>query len=113
MLRSDSVVEPASAVVSLTITFCTSLIRFESTELRPARTGTVRKYTGAISQCTDKAYAITNRIPTRDWNKTLMEDEISRSTSVRTFCSLPRVSPLRWSSNTWYGKSSEWRIPSE
>ena len=33
---------------------------------------------------------------------------ISFSTSVRTFCSLPSVSPLRWSSNTEYGSSSEW-----
>ena len=42
----------------------------------------------------------------------LIEAEISFSTSVRTFCSLPSVSPLRWSSNTEYGNSSEWRMPS-
>ncbi len=38
---------------------------------------------------------------------------ISFSTSVRTFWSRPSVSPLRWSSNTEYGSSSECRMPSE
>ena len=31
----------------------------------------------------------------------LIAAAISFSTSVRTFCSLPSVSPLRWSSNSW------------
>ena len=52
MLRNDSVVEPASAVVSATICFWIVLMRLLSTELRMPSTGTVRKYTGAISQCT-------------------------------------------------------------
>ena len=43
MLRSDSVVEPASAVVSATITFCTRLMRRDSTELSQPRSGTVAK----------------------------------------------------------------------
>ncbi len=43
MLRSDSVVAPASAVVSATITFWIVLILRESTELRIPSTGTVRK----------------------------------------------------------------------
>ena len=52
MLRSDSVVEPASAVVSATITFWTVLIRRDSTEDSQPSSGTVAKKTGAISQCT-------------------------------------------------------------
>ncbi len=52
MLRSDSVVEPASAVVSLTISVCTFLIRRLRTELsRPSR-GTVARKIGAMIQCT-------------------------------------------------------------
>ena len=51
-LRSDSVVEPASAVVSATMTFWICLMRRLSTELSRPRSGTVRKYTGAITQCT-------------------------------------------------------------
>ena len=43
MLRSDSVVEPARAVVSATIVFCTRLMRRESTELSQPRSGTVAK----------------------------------------------------------------------
>ncbi len=55
MLRSDSVVEPASAVVSATMTRWIFLIRFESTELRTPSSGTVRRKTGAMSQWTVKA----------------------------------------------------------
>ena len=55
MLRSDSVVEPASAVVSATITFWTTLIFLLSVELSQPRIGTVRKYAGAITQCTVRA----------------------------------------------------------
>ncbi len=43
MLRSDSVVDPASAVVSATITFWICLMRRLSTELRMPSSGTVRK----------------------------------------------------------------------
>ncbi len=43
MFRSDSVVAPARAVVSATITLCTSLIFRERTELRRPSRGTVRK----------------------------------------------------------------------
>ncbi len=43
MLRSDSVVDPASAVVSATMTFWICLIRRLSTELSTPRIGTVRK----------------------------------------------------------------------
>jgi hypothetical protein len=56
---------------------------------------------------------MTKTIPTRDVNNTLIDAEISFSTSVRTFCNLPSVSPLRWSSNTEYGSSSECWMPSE
>jgi hypothetical protein len=55
MLRSDSVVAPASAVVSDTICFCTVLMRLDRTELRKPSIGTVDRYTGAISQCTESA----------------------------------------------------------
>ena len=55
MLRSDSVVEPASAVVSATITFWIFLIRFDSTELSTPRTGMVSRKTGAIIQFTVEA----------------------------------------------------------
>ena len=51
-------------------------------------------------------------IPTSDVNRTLIDTAISFSTSVLTFCSLPSVSPLRWSSNVEYGRSSECRMPS-
>ena len=43
---------------------------------------------------------MTKMMPTSEVNSTLIETEISFSTSVRTFCSLPSVSPLRWSSKT-------------
>jgi hypothetical protein len=43
MLRRDSVVDPASAVVSATISFCTVLMRRESVEESQPRSGTVRK----------------------------------------------------------------------
>ena len=43
MLRSDSVVDPASAVVSATITFWIFLMRRLRTELRTPSIGTVRK----------------------------------------------------------------------
>ena len=46
MLRSDSVVDPASAVVSATITFWICLMRRLSTELSTPSIGTVRKYAG-------------------------------------------------------------------
>ena len=52
-------------------------------------------------QWTLKAYTVTNTMPTRVVNRMSMEDLISFSTSVRTFWSLPRVSPLRWSSKVW------------
>ena len=52
MLRSDSVVDPASAVVSVTMTFWIVLIFLLRIELRTPSSGTVRKYTGAITQCT-------------------------------------------------------------
>src|SRR6185369_10506398 len=55
MLRSDSVVAPASAVVSATMTRWIFLIRRDSRELRTPRTGMVRKKTGAMIQCTVKA----------------------------------------------------------
>ena len=70
-------------------------MRLLSTELSTPKTGTVRKYTGAISQWTLNAYVITKMIPTSDVNSTLIAVEMSRSTSVRTFCSRPSVSPLR------------------
>ena len=34
-------------------------------------------------------------------NAMLIIAVMNRSTSERTFCSFPSVSPLRWSSNTW------------
>jgi hypothetical protein len=37
-------------------------------------------------------------MPTSDVNRTLIAVAMSFSTSDRTFCSLPSVSPLRWSS---------------
>jgi K+ transporter len=43
MFRSDSVVEPARAVVSATMTFWIVLIFRERTELRVPSRGTVRK----------------------------------------------------------------------
>jgi hypothetical protein len=43
MFRSDSVVAPARAVVSATITFWMVLIRRDSVELSQPRRGTVRK----------------------------------------------------------------------
>ena len=53
MLRSDSVVEPASAVVSATITFWIFLIRLRQHRAQHGRAaGTVRKKTGAMTQCT-------------------------------------------------------------
>ncbi len=55
MLRSDSVVAPASAVVSPTICFCTVLILRLSTELNPPSSGTVSRYAGATDQCTRAA----------------------------------------------------------
>ena len=55
MFRSDSVVDPASAVVSATIVFWTTLIRRDSTDESQPSSGTVAKYTGAISQWTLKA----------------------------------------------------------
>jgi hypothetical protein len=55
MLRSDSVVAPARAVVSATITFCTVLMRRLRVELSHPSRGTVRKYTGAMTQWTLKA----------------------------------------------------------
>ena len=48
-----------------------------------------------MSQCTVNAYTITKMMPTSDVKSTLIDAEISRSTSDRTFCSLPSVSPLR------------------
>ena len=95
MLRSDSVVEPASAVVSPTICFWIVLIRLLSTELMMPSTGTVSRNIGAMSQCTVNAYTMTKMMPTSDVKTTLIDAEISRSTSDRTFCSLPSVSPLR------------------
>ena len=55
MLRSDSVVEPARAVVSATICFWMVLMRLLSTELMTPSSGTVRKNTGAMIQWTVKA----------------------------------------------------------
>ena len=52
-------------------------------------------------QWTLSAYTVTNTMPTSVVNRMSIEALISRSTSVRTFCSLPSVSPLRWSSKTW------------
>jgi hypothetical protein len=52
MFRRDSVVEPASAVVSLTIWVCTILIRRLSTELSTPSSGTVARKIGAMIQCT-------------------------------------------------------------
>ena len=49
------------------------------------RTGTVRKYAGAMIQWTLNAYTITKMMPTRDVNRTLMLVAINFSTSVRTF----------------------------
>ena len=43
MLRSDSVVDPASAVVSATIFFWMRLMRRDSTELSQPSSGTVAK----------------------------------------------------------------------
>ena len=101
MLRSDSVVDPARAAVSFTIAVWTVLMRWLSVELSSASTGTHRKYAGAMIQCTLSAYTVTNTIPTSVVKSTLTEELMSRSTSVRTFWSLPSVSPLRWSSKTW------------
>ena len=70
-------------------------MRLLNTELMMPSTGTVSRNTGAMSQCTVKAYIITKMMPTSDVNSTLIDAEISRSTSDRTFCSLPSVSPLR------------------
>ncbi len=44
---------------------------------------------------------VTNTIPIKVVKSRLTETLINFSTSERTFCSLPRVSPLRWSSKTW------------
>jgi hypothetical protein len=43
---------------------------------------------------------VTNTMPTSVVKTVLTELAMSFSTSVRTFCSRPRVSPLRWSSKT-------------
>ena len=99
MLRSDSVVEPASAVVSATMTFWIFLIRFDSTELRRPISGTVRRKTGAMSQCTVNGVDHHEDDPDQGREQRLTAMAISFSTSERTFWSLPRVSPLRWSSN--------------
>ena len=55
ILRSDSVVAPASAVVSRTMCFCTSLILRLSTLLNPPSSGTVSRYAGTTLQCTREA----------------------------------------------------------
>jgi hypothetical protein len=52
MLRRDSVVAPASAVVSATMTFWIVLIRLLSTELSPPSSGTVIRKAGAMDQWT-------------------------------------------------------------
>ena len=100
MLRSDSVVEPASAVVSATITFWIFLIRFESTRAEDAEQGHGEQedrrddpvHGGGVDHHED-------RRPTSVVNSVLTAMAISFSTSARTFWSLPSVSPLRWSSN--------------
>ena len=46
------------------------------------------------------AYTMTKTMPTIVVNRMLMLAEMSRSTSVRTFCRRPSVSPLFWSSKT-------------
>ena len=112
MLRSDSVVDPASEVVSRTICVWIRLMRRLRTELRMPSSGTVARYTGAMSQWTLNAYSITKTIPTSVVNSRLTAWEISFSTSDRTFWRMPSVSPLRWSSNTWYGSASECLMPS-
>ena len=50
MLRSDSVVAPASAVVSFTMVFWMDFTRLLNDELMKARTGTVNRKAGAMDQ---------------------------------------------------------------
>ena len=52
MFLSDSVVEPASAVVSATIVIWIFLMRRLSVELSTASRGIVDRYTGAMIQWT-------------------------------------------------------------
>ena len=113
MLRSDSVVAPARAVVSLTITFWMVFTRLLSEELMNASTGTVSRNAGPMDQWTENEYTITNTTPTSVVNTKFTNWLMNRSVSDRTFWSLPRVSPLRWSSKVWKGSAREWRMPSE
>ena len=55
MLRSDSVVEPAKAVVSATITFWMFLIRPLNAQLSVPSSGTVARNAGTMTQCTENA----------------------------------------------------------
>ena len=55
MFRSDSVVDPARAVVSATIEVWILLMRRLRVELRTPSSGTVRKNAGAMIQCTLRA----------------------------------------------------------
>ncbi len=52
MLRSDSVVDPASPVVSRTISTWIRLMRRLNVELRMPSNGTVSRNAGAMIQCT-------------------------------------------------------------
>ena len=66
---NDSVVAPAKAVVSPSISRDTFLIFFPKNELINAITGTVDKKIGPSNQWIFTAYATTKVIPTRDWKK--------------------------------------------
>ena len=95
MLRKDSVVAPASAVVSFTMVFWMTFTRLLSEELMKASTGTVSRNAGAMDQWMRHEYTITNTTPTMVVKTKFTNWLMNRSVSVRTFCSLPSVSPLR------------------
>ena len=57
--------------------------------------GPVNKNNGIIIQCTEKAYNEMKIKAMIDWNKILIPMVINFSTSIRTFCNFPSVSPER------------------
>ena len=85
MFRRDSVVAPASAVVSFTMVFWIVFTRLLSDELMNARIGTVSRNAGAMDQWIDHEYTITNTTPTIVVNTKFTNWLMNRSVSDRTF----------------------------
>ncbi len=98
---NDSVVVPASCVVSFTIVFWIIFIFLVNRLISQPSTALPKKKIAIIRQFTTADHIHTNTIPITVVNNTFMKAIINFSLSVLTLVKIESVSPLRWSSKSW------------